>query len=376
MKLNLLASRSSAAVATTPEVDALLAANAPVAVGVSGGKDGAYAAIVLDEYLNLVGHRGPRLLIHSDLDAEGAVDGVEWRDSLPACHRLSDWLGWELVTVRRAAGGLMERWEQRWENNVARYAALSCVRLILPWSTASMRFCTSELKTDVICAALRKRFPGQTIVSVTGIRRDESATRKRAPVAKVQPKLCRGGTSGIDWHPAIEASTSEVYDLLHRIGFPMHEAYARYGSSRVSCRFCILASEADLRASARCPDNVAAGRRIIRLEVKSTFAFRSNKWLGDVAAGLLTPELREAVAEAKQRAKRREAAESRIPDRLLYTAGWPTCIPTYDEAALLADVRRGVADAVGLRVRFLDGPRIVDRYRELMAANAGKAGAA
>src|SRR5581483_2926625 len=99
-------------------------------------------------------HRGPRVLIHSDLGR------VEWGDSLPQCERLAAHLGLELIVVRRQAGGLMERWQTRWANNVARCAALECVKLILPWSTASMRFCTSELKTAIICRELVQRFPG------------------------------------------------------------------------------------------------------------------------------------------------------------------------------------------------------------------------
>jgi 3'-phosphoadenosine 5'-phosphosulfate sulfotransferase (PAPS reductase)/FAD synthetase len=133
-------------VETNPEVDALVAAGAPVAIGVSGGKDSCVAAIATVEHLDQVGHTGPRILIHSDLGS------VEWRDSLPTCERLAARLGLELVVVRRAAGDMLSRWETRWENSKRRYADLSCVRVILPWSTPAMRFCTSELKSAVIAA--------------------------------------------------------------------------------------------------------------------------------------------------------------------------------------------------------------------------------
>ena len=123
-------------VATTPEVEAMLARNAVVAIGVSG-KDSDACAIATSEYLDSIGHTGPRLLIHADLGS------VEWRQSQQKCQELADTLGWELKTVARKAGGMMERWQTRWENNVERYNNLSCVKLILPWSTPSMRFCTS-----------------------------------------------------------------------------------------------------------------------------------------------------------------------------------------------------------------------------------------
>jgi 3'-phosphoadenosine 5'-phosphosulfate sulfotransferase (PAPS reductase)/FAD synthetase len=171
------------------------------------------------------------VLIHSDLGQ------VEWKDSLPTCERLAARLGLELIVVRRQAGGMLERWQTRWANNVARYANLECVKLILPWSTASMRFCTSELKTAIICRELVRRFPGQTILSVSGIRREESTKRKLAPIVKVQPKLTSTthATSGYDWHPLLDWTKADVFALHERTGFPLHEAYRVYGSSRVSC---------------------------------------------------------------------------------------------------------------------------------------------
>jgi hypothetical protein len=55
---------------------------------------------------------------------------------------------WNLHTTRRAAGGMMERWEKRWSNNVTRYENLECVKLILPWSTPAMRYCTLCTSND------------------------------------------------------------------------------------------------------------------------------------------------------------------------------------------------------------------------------------
>jgi hypothetical protein len=124
-------------VALTPEVQAMLDRQAVCAVGISGGKDSDACAIAVSRYLDQIGHKGPRLLVHSDLGR------IEWRDSLPSCERLAQRLGWELLVVRRQAGDMLDRWEKRWQNNVSRYEDLSCVKLILPWSTPSMRFCTS-----------------------------------------------------------------------------------------------------------------------------------------------------------------------------------------------------------------------------------------
>ena len=335
----------------------------------SGGKDSAATGLATIDYLEDVGHRGPRVLIHSDLGR------VEWRESLPACHRLAVRLGLELIVVRRETGDLVDRWRSRWENNVRRYAELSCVKLILPWSTASMRFCTSELKTSIICRALVQRFPGQTILSATGIRRQESPNRAKAPVAKPQPKLASASrrTQGLDWHPILDWTTQQVFGYLEEKDFPLHEAYTRYGSSRVSCCFCILSSQNDLAAASRCAENQAVYRDLVGLEAASTFPFQPTRWLGDVAPHWLTGELRQAVIVAKAGARRREAAEAKIPQHLLYTEGWPRTIPTAAEASLLCDVRREVAGAVGIEVGYTEPLEVIRRYEELLSSGVGAA---
>lgn len=352
-------------VTTTPEIVELLAANSPCAIGVSGGKDSCALALATVAYLDAIGHTGPRLLIHSDLGR------TEWRESLPVCERLAAVLGLELVVVRRNAGDMMDRWLVRQSNNVERYADLSCVKLILPWSTPGMRFCTSELKTAVICRELVRRFPGQTIISACGIRRDESPKRKLAPVAKHQAKLTSRPrkTSGIDWHPVIDWTLADVFAYLADQQFALHEAYTKFGMSRVSCVYCIMSKEDDLVASTTCPDNHDTYREMVGLEITSTFAFQGGKWLGDIAPHLLDDATRAALVEAKVRAARRIRAEERIPAHLLYEKGWPKVMPTWAEAVLLCEVRREVADAVGLTVEYLTPEEVIKRYADLMALN-------
>lgn len=123
-------------VARDPLVDTALAGHAPVYVGVSGGKDSQALAYRVQAHLDEIGHAGPRALIHSDLGR------IEWRDSAPVCERLAERLGWELITVRRPAGDMVDRWLSRWAANLERYRTLSCVKLIMPWSSAAQRFCT------------------------------------------------------------------------------------------------------------------------------------------------------------------------------------------------------------------------------------------
>jgi 3'-phosphoadenosine 5'-phosphosulfate sulfotransferase (PAPS reductase)/FAD synthetase len=351
----------SPTVATTPEIDGLLSRDCVVAVGVSGGKDSQACALAVASHLDAIGHRGRRVLIHADLGR------IEWAESLPVCERLAAHLGWELLVVRRKAGDMIDRWRGRWTNNVARYAKLECVKLILPWSTPSMRFCTSEMKVDQITAALRKRWPHEAIVNVAGIRRQESANRSRMPVAAPLAKLQRKNAVGVSWNAIIDWTIEQVFALVHSAGLSLHDAYTVWRASRVSCSFCIMSTLDDMLAAAGCDSNGPSLLNLVDLEASSTFGFQGARWLADVAPHLLPQELVARVAQAKAAAAVRIEAESAIPRHLLYTAGWPAAMPTREEAELIAAVRCRVADAVGIEVGYRDGPSVLARYAELMA---------
>lgn len=349
------------ALATTPDVDAMLARNAVVAIGVSGGKDSVAVAMAVARHLEQIGHTGPRILVHADLGR------VEWKDSLPACERLAARLGWELLVVRRQAGDMLARWQGRWAANLRRYVELECVKLILPWSTPAMRFCTSELKTAVIASALRKRFPALDIVNVTGIRRQESASRARAPVSAHMTALRRRDAAGCSWNAIIEWKLDDVLQEIADAGLALHEAYTVYGSSRVSCAFCIMSAWDDLVAATTCPDNHWLYIALVELEALSGFGFQGGRWLASVAPHLLSADLLQRVARAQDGAKRRCALEALLPKHLHYTKGWPTSLPSVDEAELIAQVRRGVSDILGVPVKYTSGADVRERYRELLA---------
>ncbi|MFA1677210.1 phosphoadenosine phosphosulfate reductase family protein [Rhizobium mongolense] len=345
-------------IATTPNIDMLIASGSPVAIGVSGGKDSQASALATFSHLDRIGHTGPRLLIHADLGS------VEWDDSHRICHELACHLGVELQTVRRKSGGLMERWEARWLSSVERYQSLSTVTLVPCWSTPAMRFCTSELKTHVIIAALKRRFPAQRIINVTGVRRAESAARAKATIASAD-----AGGRIWTWRPIVDWSEAEVFATIDRSGLLPHPAYRQFCMSRVSCRFCIMSSLADLAAAAAQPEAHHLYRRMVALEARSTFAFQGSRWLGDVAPHLLDEEGRAALARGKAAAVARVAAETRITKPMLYVKGWPQRMLSNEEADLLAHVRQEVSHSLGFACRFLDRESIHARYAELIAAN-------
>lgn len=351
-----------APIARDATVDVLLFENAPVAIGVSGGKDSQAAALATFRHLDAIGHTGPRILVHADLGS------VEWKDSLHICEELASHLQCDLVVVRRKAGGLMERWESRWVSSKTRYESLSTVTLVPCWSTPDMRFCTSEQKTHVITAELKRRFKGQTIVNVTGVRREESRNRARMQIADTD-------ATGriVSWRPIMDLTTEDVFAMIDASGMRPHPAYRTFGMTRVSCRWCIMSSMADMVAATKQAEGHDLYRQMVTLEIDSGFAFQGSRWLGDVAPHLLSTEQQEGLQLAKQKAVLRKEIESAITKPMFYVKGWPTRMLTDDEADILAGVRRDVTGLYGFEPRFLDRGSIHARYAELIEARAGKA---
>ncbi|MFA6230915.1 MAG: phosphoadenosine phosphosulfate reductase family protein [Rhodanobacter sp.] len=354
-------------VSTDEEIDALIAANAAVCVGVSGGKDSQAVALAVARHLDAVGHHGPRVLVHADLGR------VEWKDSLAVCQRLADHLGWELIVVRRPAGDMLDRWESRWVSRSQAYIALETVKLTLPWATPNMRFCTSEMKVDVISRALRKRFPTGPILSVDGVRAQESHARSKKTISSPATKLTRKANVGVNWHAILPWSVEEVFAEIDASGMAPHVAYRVHGSSRVSCSMCIMGSLPDLTIATNLDEHLDTYRWLVDLECRSTFAFQGSRWLGDIAPSRLTNGLRERLERSKAAASVRRAAEAEIPAELLFDSkGWPSFVPDIEQARLLASVRHRVGEAVGLPVQYTDASAIRARYSELLDLRLAK----
>lgn len=358
-------------IATTDEVRQIITLDAPVAIGISGGKDSSAAALATVQYLDQMGHNGPRLLIHSDLGR------VEWDQSIRICEQLAHQLQLELVVVSWKQGDMVDRWRKRWEDNTRRYANLELVKVLLPWSTSGMRFCTSELKTSIISQYLTTRFPGVTILSVTGIRRQESSERQKKPVASWSSDLSRTPrnsppTAGINWNPIIDWTQNDVWALHHRYHLPIHEAYTQYNMSRVSCAFCILAGQQDHLNATTYIGNRLAYELMVNLEIDSSFSLKEGHWLADLKPAWLSQVQQAGLVEAKRKSKERQRIEAVIPAHLLYEKGWPQVMPTPAEARLLASVRNQMGTLLDLNLQYMEEAAVLSRYAFLINEKSRK----
>jgi 3'-phosphoadenosine 5'-phosphosulfate sulfotransferase (PAPS reductase)/FAD synthetase len=331
----------------------------------SGGKDSTCAAHSACAFLDSQGHpRSRRLAIHADLGR------AEWRSTPETVGKIADRLQLPLLVVRRSAGDMVARWEQRFASGRQRYEALSTYNLIGPWSSASLRFCTSELKVQVIGPELARRFKGQPIISVVGLRREESPARRFTPISRLDVRFAKpsntAGTRMTTWHPIVDWTERHVFAHHKRFALPLHEAYVRYGSTRLSCAFCVLASRRDLAAAAGADSNCYLYTELVALEARSSFSFQPTKWLADVAPHLLQPSLLRDVEGAKIQSFERRRLEKMMPPDLRYVRGWPPRLPTWEEAYEIAQARRPILDWHDLRDLYPTPAAIIDRFSDLM----------
>lgn len=346
-------------------------AYAIVVFSLSGGKDSTAATWAAMRKLDELGHpRQLRFAIHADLGR------AEWKSTPATVESIASFFGLELIVARHKTHDMVSRWEARGIEGRRRYEHLEVFNLIGPWSSSSLRFCTSELKQQVISRALQKRFPGQTVVSVIGIRREESFGRRLAPVSKHEQRWDQAnGTRIISWNPIVEFTTAQVFALHERHGLPLHEAYTIFNSSRVSCAFCVMQSLRDQKASASAPDNRELLSHLVGVEAWSTYSFQPDRWLADLSPHLLSDGLRSDIETAKRKASERRALEAALPADLRYVKGWPPRAPTMPEASQIVSTRATILGHHGLRVIFPTPRDVIARFQELLDLKAG-AGAA
>ncbi len=354
-------------IALPPEIERALRDGAWAVFNLSGGKDSSAALFATMLALDAIGHpRSRRIAVHADLGR------AEWDSTPDMVEALAVRAGIRLHVRRRRGGDLIDRWEQRFANGKARYENLEIYNLIGPWSSASLRFCTSEQKAQVLGPFLAREFAGETIVQIIGIRRDESAARSKAPEWKPDDRFARpgnaNGTAMMVWHPIVHWATDQVFALHDALGIPLHEAYTCYGSTRLSCRYCVLQSLADAKASASAPTNREALLQLVDLEARSTFSFQPARWLADTAPHLLPTTLRADIERAKRDASERRALEAAMPADLRFCKGWPPRLPTLDEATRIAASRASILARHRLDNRFSDARAVRGRFEQLMLA--------
>ncbi len=177
-------------------------------------------------------------------------------------------------------------------------------------------------------------------------------------------RRCFAGILAFDW------SAHDVFAGHALFGLPLHEAYHTYGATRLSCRFCILASRHDLAASTRAPTNLDHYRHLVAMEADSTFSFQPSRWLADIAPDLLSETQQRAIDRAKLDATERRRLEAAMPADLRFVKGLPPRLPTPVEADAIAAARTPILARHHLPDRYPTASSVRERFAELLAQKA------
>lgn len=208
----------------SPQVQALIDGGALFVVNHSAGKDS--QAMLIE--LRKVVPAAQLLLVHADLGE------VEWDGNIEHIQKTAPDLPLLICKSKRT---LLQMVEERGM-----------------WPSPSQRQCTSDLKRGPVDREVRRylaahpEFKGM-VVSCMGLRAQESSSRAKAEVFKINKRNSIAGRAWFDWLPIHKMSTDEVFDCIVAAGQSPHPVYAQ-GMSRLSCRFCIMASVHDLRTAA------------------------------------------------------------------------------------------------------------------------------
>lgn len=223
----------------------------------SGGKDSQAMTTLLSHHLP------PEqvLVIHAELpvvDWAGIPEHIE--NTLPA--------GWPVRYVK-AGKTLLDMVERRY---ATRPDAPS-------WPSPANRQCTSDLKRDPIAKLVRAHIKanpqfGGKVVHCIGIRAEESARRAKAETWKLNKRESKAGRTVFEWLPIHDLLEPEVYATIAQADQRPHWAY-QAGMTRLSCCFCIMASERDLKTAAKLQPALLG--RYIELEERTGYTMSMSR---------------------------------------------------------------------------------------------------
>jgi 3'-phosphoadenosine 5'-phosphosulfate sulfotransferase (PAPS reductase)/FAD synthetase len=234
----------------------LIAGGALVVVNHSGGKD---SQALLIKLLGLV-PRNQILVVHASLGE------FEWHGALELAQKQAAEAGVPFV-VARAAKSFLDMVERKFDR----------VPEVPSFPSAKHRQCTSDLKRDPIDREVRayaKQAGFSTIISATGIRAQESASRAKAEVFKRNTRNSVAGRDWYDWAPIHALSTVEVFATIAAAGQEPHPAYAA-GNERLSCVFCIMGSKTDILNGALARPELFA--RIAEVEARTGYTLHMSR---------------------------------------------------------------------------------------------------
>ena len=110
------------------------------------------------------------------------------------------------------------------------------------WPSNQQRYCTSDFKRGPgarVVTSITKGLKDIKVLYVFGFRREESPSRAKKEVLKVNKRLTTKARTVHEWLPIHDWTTAEVWKTIKENNLPYHPAYD-LGMPRLSCCFCIF----------------------------------------------------------------------------------------------------------------------------------------
>jgi 3'-phosphoadenosine 5'-phosphosulfate sulfotransferase (PAPS reductase)/FAD synthetase len=242
----------------------LVAQGALFIINHSGGKDSQAMMIKLLETVPA----SQILVVHASLGE------MEWHGALELAQQQAADAGVPFI-VARAQKTFLDMVERR-------FAARPDVP---SFPSSAHRQCTSDLKRDPIDREVRRYAAARgikVIVSCTGVRAAESASRSKLNPFKLSARNSKAGRTWYEWCPIFTLTTAEVFATIAGAGQEPHPAYAA-GNERLSCVFCIMGSKGDIaRGAAARPELFA---QFVAMEERTGYTMHmSRKSLTQIVA--------------------------------------------------------------------------------------------
>ncbi len=155
------------------------------------------------------------------------------------------------------------------------------------WPSPTNRQCTSDLKRGPIEKAIRHYLKARKlklIVNCMGMRAEESSHRAKAKPFEFDKRNSKAGREWYKWLPIHPWLESQVFSEIEKAGQSPHWAYGK-GMSRLSCCFCIMSSEKDLKTAGRLKPELLEKYIEIEKTINHTFIMptkNNRRFLSDI----------------------------------------------------------------------------------------------
>jgi 3'-phosphoadenosine 5'-phosphosulfate sulfotransferase (PAPS reductase)/FAD synthetase len=195
-----------------------------IIINSSGGKDSLCALFEVMQLAKMQNYDTTRISVsHQDLGE------MEWEGTK------------ELVKKQADLFGLKTYYSKRRDKNGFEENLLEYVERRGKWPSNKQRYCTSDFKRGPGGRVVTEITKGKTckVLYVFGFRKDESPSRAKKEVLKINKQLTTKKRIVYDWLPIHDWDKDKVWAIIKQNNLPYHPAYD-LGMPRLSCCFCIF----------------------------------------------------------------------------------------------------------------------------------------